>query len=74
MILEKLRQEQKEVLKVSLKLSKDEIEKVQKICQKLSIKPNKIMEEALREFLPKVERELKSTKSKNEDREEVENG
>ena len=73
MIIERLREEQKEILKVSLKLSREELEKVQKFSKKLGIKPAKIVEEALKEFLPKVERELRSIKSKEEDREEVEN-
>ena len=73
MIIERLKEEQKEILKVSLRLNRDEIEKVQKICKKLNIKPNKIMEEALREFLPKIEKEMRSLKGKKEDREEVEN-
>jgi len=66
-------EEQKEILKVSLRLSKDEIEKVQKICKKLSIKPSKITEEALKEFLPKIEKEMRSLKGKKEEVKEVEN-
>ena len=73
MIIDRLKEEQKEILKVSLRLNRDEIEKVQKICKKLSIKPSKITEEALKEFLPKIEKEMRSLKGKKEDREEVEN-
>jgi hypothetical protein len=73
MIIDRLKEEQKEILKVSLRLNRDEIEKVQKICKKLSIKPSKITEEALKEFLPKIEKEMRSLKGKKEEVKEVEN-